>query len=239
MRSVRNYYCRKSLASRLVPHYTALSVITWPCALVSALSDMFSLCIEQCAHTKSQWAHKKLFIFTICVECAVSEKLRVSLQNWRQNLRIFIWNNFKYLNMFQIQHFIVKYKITFSSSYVLDWNSWMVFSFSFRHKDVTRFSVAVVLLKYLHRLVLCCNTEGRGQVECQSFCPPAPFGFVSHFFSFVFVLHVQFCKAKSRCTLSQVVHQQHSVTVSYHSLLQYSPPGLLSSPVSFPLCLLF
>lgn len=81
MRSVRNYYCRKSLASRLVPHYTALSVITWPCALVSALSDMFSLCIEQCAHTKSQWAHKKLFIFTICVECAVSEKFRVSLQN--------------------------------------------------------------------------------------------------------------------------------------------------------------
>lgn len=53
------------------------------------------------------------------------------------------------------------------------------------------------------------------------------------FFSFVFVLHVQFCKAKSRCTLSQVVHQQHSVTVSYQSLLQYSlppPPLLLSSP---------
>lgn len=122
----------------------------------------------------------------------------------------------------------------------------MVFSFSFRHKDVTRFSVAVVLLKYLHRLVLCCNTEGRGQVECQSFCPPAPFGFVSHFFSFVFVLHVQFCKAKSRCTLSQVVHQQHSVTVSYHSLLQYSPPGLLSCFLSslpsllvfHPFCLL-
>lgn len=58
--------------------------------------------------------------------------------------------------------------------------------------------------------------------------------FVSQF-SFVFVLHVQFCKAKSRCTLSQVVHQQHSVTVSYHSLLQYSPPRLLSSPpLRFP-----
>ena len=51
-------------------------------------------------------------------------------------------------------------------------------------------------------------------------------------FSFVFVLHVQFCKAKSRCTLSQVVHQQHSVTVSYLSLLQYSPP---LSPFPFAL----
>lgn len=61
--------------------------------------------------------------------------------------------------------------------------------------------------------------------------PPVPFGFVSHF-SFVFVLHVQFCKAKSRCTLSQVVHQQHSVTVSYQTLLQYSPPRLLSFLIS-------
>lgn len=71
-------------------------------------------------------------------------------------------------------------------------------------------------------------------MDRQTDSPPVPFGFVSHY-SFVFVLHVQFCKAKSRCTLSQVVHQQHSVTVSYHSLLQYSPPRLLSyTHLSFP-----
>lgn len=55
--------------------------------------------------------------------------------------------------------------------------------------------------------------------------------------SFSFVLHVQFCKAKSRCTVSQVVHHQHSVTVSYRSLLWFSLLRFNPSPLfpsSFP-----
>lgn len=84
-----------------------------------------------------------------------------------------------------------------------------------------------MLLEWLHRLVFYCKTEeGTGGLSVH-LSPPV----LCLIFSFVFVLHVQFCKAKSRCTLSQVVHQQHSVTVSYHSLLQYSPPCLLSSPL--------
>lgn len=72
---------------------------------------------------------------------------------------------------------------------------------------------------------------GRGHVDCGFVHPHAPLSHICvSFFSFVFVLHVQFCKAKSRCTLSQVVHQQHSVTVSYRSCLQYSPCLWLSSP---------
>lgn len=90
------------------------------------------------------------------------------------------------------------------------------------------------LLSSFHCFCCCCTVlyckQGRGQVDGKRPTPPVLFTFVSHFFSFVFVLHVQFCKAKSRCTLSQVVHQQHSVTVSYHSLLQYLPPCHLSFP---------
>jgi len=57
-----------------------------------------------------------------------------------------------------------------------------------------------------------------------------------------FVSHVQFCKAKSRCNLSQVFSLQRSLTVS--CALTYNTP-LLSSPYLlnalilslFPLCL--
>lgn len=77
-------------------------------------------------------------------------------------------------------------------------------------------------------MVLYCKTGGdRWTVRLTVHLSPSDLCLI---FSFVFVLHVQFCKAKSRCTLSQVVHQQHSVTVSYHSLLQYSAPYLLPSP---------
>lgn len=72
--------------------------------------------------------------------------------------------------------------------------------------------------------------RGEGFPSKPSLAPP-PFSpptctFVSHFFPFCFfVLHVQFCKAKSRRALSQVVHQQHSVTVSYQlSVTIFSPP---------------
>lgn len=97
-------------------------------------------------------------------------------------------------------------------------------------------STAFVLLKQLHRFVLCCKMWGDRWADVFALCLS-----LSHqclIFSFVFVSHVQFCKAKSRCTLSQVVHQQHSVTVSYHSLLQYSPP-LCSSASSLPFYLSF
>lgn len=63
--------------------------------------------------------------------------------------------------------------------------------------------------------------------------PSAPsallsFAFVSHSFVLFFVSHVQFCKAKSRCNLSQVFSLQRSLTVS--SALTYNTP-LLSSPL--------
>lgn len=63
--------------------------------------------------------------------------------------------------------------------------------------------------------------------------PSAPsallsFAFVSHSFVLFFVSHVQFCKAKSRCNLSQVFSLQRSLTVS--SALTYNTP-LLSTPL--------
>lgn len=72
----------------------------------------------------------------------------------------------------------------------------------------------------VHRLVFLC--KGGRWTENLALCL-SPFAVLSHFLLF-FVLHVQFCKAKSRCTLSQVVHQQHSVTVSYHYVNM--PPSL-------------
>lgn len=86
----------------------------------------------------------------------------------------------------------------------------------------------------VHRLVFCC--KGGGWTENLTLCL-SPFAVLSHFLLF-FVLHVQFCKAKSRCTLSQVVHQQHSVTVSYHYVNMPLPPPLppISSPSLF-ICL--
>lgn len=82
----------------------------------------------------------------------------------------------------------------------------------------------------VHRLVFLC--KGGRWTENLTLCLP-PFAVLSHFLLF-FVLHVQFCKAKSRCTLSQVVHQQHSVTVSYHYVNMPPPP--ISSPFLF-ICL--
>lgn len=86
----------------------------------------------------------------------------------------------------------------------------------------------------VHRLVFCC--KGGRWTENLTLCL-SPFAVLSHFLLF-FVLHVQFCKAKSRCTLSQVVHQQHSVTVSYHYVNMPPPPPLppISSPFLF-ICL--
>lgn len=92
----------------------------------------------------------------------------------------------------------------------------------------------------VHRLVFRC--KGGGWTENLTLCL-SPFAVLSHFLLF-FVLHVQFCKAKSRCTLSQVVHQQHSVTVSYHYVNMPRPspsshfiPSSLRLSLSSPLSL--
>lgn len=56
-------------------------------------------------------------------------------------------------------------------------------------------------------------------------------------YCFLFVLHVQFCKAKSRCALSQLLRQQYSLTVSF--ALTYNLiilPSPYSSPHSAILC---
>lgn len=55
--------------------------------------------------------------------------------------------------------------------------------------------------------------------------------FSSYCVLFLFVLHVQFCKAKSRCALSQLFRQQRSLTVSF--ALTYNLT-VLSSPFSSP-----
>lgn len=111
-------------------------------------------------------------------------------------------------------HLIFKFSISSS----LEWNSWFFWSFF-----VTSFLMSLRLLLLCFQKQLRRNTvkHGVGTGGCHptanitSTCP-------SHicliFFPFVCVLHVQFCKAKSRCALSQVVRHQHSVTVSYRSL---------------------
>lgn len=97
--------------------------------------------------------------------------------------------------------------------------------FRFCHSDYWRTSTDLSLT------VRPQGTGGQTSVQTVHLSPPDVCLILSFCF-FLSIPHVQFCKAKSRCTLSQVVHQQHSVTVSYHSLLQYSPP-LLSFPLFF------
>lgn len=62
--------------------------------------------------------------------------------------------------------------------------------------------------------------------------------FSSYCVLFLFVLHVQFCKAKSRCALSQLFRQQRSLTVSfaltYLTVLPSPYSSTHSSLFSFP-----
>lgn len=71
--------------------------------------------------------------------------------------------------------------------------------------------------------------------------------FSSYCVLFLFVLHVQFCKAKSRCALSQLFRQQRSLTVSFaltYNLTIFALTvlvtslllSLFSSPIFIPFC---
>lgn len=73
------------------------------------------------------------------------------------------------------------------------------------------------------------------------------FVFSSYCVLFLFVLHVQFCKAKSRCALSQLFRQQRSLTVSFaltYNLTIFALTvlvtslllSLFSSPIFIPFC---